>query len=59
MPHIARMVAATTESDPGAESERTSHNTPGQPGSTAAQSYSAGDERHEPGKAFGCSVRCR
>ena len=44
-PDIAGTVAAMTEDDPGAESERASDNTPGKPG-----------QRHEAGKAFGCSV---
>jgi len=45
MPDIAGTVAAMTESDPGIESEKASHNTLGEPG-----------QRHEAGKAFGCSV---
>ena len=42
---IVVAVAAITESDPGVASERTSCDTLGKPG-----------QRHEAGKAFGCSV---
>jgi hypothetical protein len=42
---IAGTVASMTENDPGVESEKASHNIPGEPG-----------QRHEAGKAFACSV---
>ena len=48
LPDIAGTVASMTESDPSVESERASHDTPGKPG-----------QRHEVGKAFGCSVRSK